>query len=57
MWELPVELFNSFKEVYILTYLFEGSIQKPYFDLFDVEYEYLSIEKGKLIPYKATPKE
>ena len=57
MWELPVELFNSFKEVYILTYLFEGSIQKPYFDLFDVEYEYLSIENGKLIPYKATPKE
>ena len=57
MWELPVELFNSFKEVYILTYLFEGSIQKPYFDLFDVEYEYLSIEKGKLTPYKATTKE
>lgn len=57
MWELPVEIFNSFKEVYILTYLFEGSIQKPYFDLFNIEYEYLSIEKGELIPYKPTTKE
>ena len=57
MWELPTELFKSFKDVYILTYLFEGSLQKSYFDLFNIEYEYLSLDKGKLVPYKETPKE
>lgn len=57
MWELPVEVFKCFKEVYILTYLFEGSVQKPYFDLYGVEYEYLSLENGKIIPYKETSKE
>lgn len=53
-WELPTSLFSKFKEVYILTYIFKGSIQKAYFDLFDIEYEYLSIDNGKLVPYKPT---
>ena len=57
MWELPTELFKSFEDVYILTYLFEGSLQKPYFDLFNVKYEYLSLDKGNLVPYKETSKE
>lgn len=57
MWELPVDLFKQFKEVYILTYLFEGSVQKPYFDSFDIEYEYLSVKQGKLVPYEATSKD
>jgi hypothetical protein len=57
MWELPVNIFKQFKEVFILTYLFQGSIQKPYFDLYNVEYEYLSIKQGELIPYEPTPRE
>lgn len=56
-WELPTSLFSKFKEVYILTYIFEGSSQKAYFDLFDIEYEYLSVDNGKLIPYTPTPYE
>lgn len=54
MWELPVNIFKQFKEVYILTYLFNGSIQKPYFDLYNVEYEYLSVKKGELVNYEPT---
>jgi len=57
LWELPVNVFKAFKEVYILTYMFEGSVQKPYFDLYDIDYEYLSVKQGKLIPYEKTSKE
>ena len=54
MWELPIEIFKKFKEVIILTYLFEGSVQKPYFDNFGIEYQLKSIRDGKLIPYEET---
>lgn len=43
MWTFPVEVFKSFKEVYVLTYLFNGQIQRYYYDLYDVKYEYRSI--------------
>lgn len=57
MWELPIEIFKKFKEVIILTYLFEGSVQKPYFDSFDIEYSMYSVYNGELIPYKETSRE
>ena len=31
MWTFPVNIFNSFKEVYVLTYQFKGQIQKYYY--------------------------
>ena len=43
MWTFPVDVFNSFKEVYILTYLFDGQIQRCYYDLYDIDYEYKSV--------------
>lgn len=43
MWNFPVNVFNSFKEVYILTYKFKSQIQRYYYDLHNVEYEYYSI--------------
>ena len=57
MWELPVEIFKKFKQVIILTYLFEGSVQKPYFDNFNIEYTLESIQDGEVVPYKETSKE
>jgi len=57
LWELPVEIFSVFKKVYILTYMFEGSIQKSYFDLYNVNYEYKSIKEGKIVEFKPTTKE
>lgn len=44
IWTFPVEVFKAFKKAYILTYLFDGQIQKYYYDLFNVEYEYKSAE-------------
>lgn len=43
MWTFPIDVFNSFKEVYILTYLFDGQIQRYYYDLYDIDYEYKSV--------------
>jgi hypothetical protein len=55
-WTMPVANFYSFKEVYILTYLFDGQIQKYYYDYHEMEYEKYSVEKDddgtyKLIDY------
>ena len=57
MWELPISSFNCFKDIYILTYMFEGSILAPYFKLNNVQYEYLSVSEGKLTKYNPTTKE
>lgn len=43
VWTFPVKIFEAFEEVYILTYLFDGQIQRAYYDLYNIEYEYKSI--------------
>lgn len=45
LWEFPVDVFRYFKEVYILTYLFDGQIQKYFFDFYAVEYEKFTVIK------------
>lgn len=40
-----VDIFKAFKDAYVLTYMFDGQLQKAYYDLFGVEYHYRSIEK------------
>lgn len=45
LWHFPHEIFNLFERVYILTYFFEGSLMKYYFDLYDISYEKKSITK------------
>lgn len=40
----PIEIFKSFKEIQILTYLFEGSLLSSYFNLYDLDYEFVSNE-------------
>lgn len=49
MWNFPTSIFNCFDEVYILTYLFNGQIQKYYFDLHKVDYEFYSINNGSIV--------
>lgn len=39
IWTFPADIFNSFKEVYILTYQFEAQIQKYYYDLHNLKYD------------------
>lgn len=44
LWHFPQEIFKLFKKVYVLTYLFEGSLMKYYFDLYNIRYEKKSIK-------------
>ncbi|GED72542.1 hypothetical protein BRE01_62440 [Brevibacillus reuszeri] len=53
IWTFPVDVFKSFQQVYILTYLFESQIQKCYYDLYKVEYEkYVAIKENDLYTFK-----
>ena len=45
MWTFPIKIFNAFDEVWVATYLFEGQIQKYYYDLYKIEYEYYHIDE------------
>ncbi len=50
MWNFPVDFFKCFDESYIFTYLWEGSIQKSYFDIHRIQYEkYMLNDKRELI--------
>ncbi len=63
LWHYPPEIFNLFRKVYILTYLFDGSVMKYYFDLYGFEYETKSVKfntdlnKYELIEYYEPSKE
>lgn len=59
LWEFPVECLNVFYEIYILTYLFQGSAMANYLKAYDAKINMLSVEgyacngdKPNLIPYK-----
>lgn len=62
-WTFPVNTFKCFKDVYILTYMFYGQLQRYYFDLFNVKYRFYSVKfnnlttKYELIPYIRPTKE
>lgn len=38
-WTMDVQSFTSFEEVYILTYLFDGQVQKYYYDMHNLQYD------------------
>jgi len=44
IWCFPIEIFKAFKEVYILTYMFDAQIQKYYYDFYGLEYDRLYVE-------------
>ncbi|MEX0084147.1 hypothetical protein AB2T90_17110 [Clostridium butyricum] len=51
IWMFPVEIFKSFKDAYILTYLFEAQEQCYYYQMNNIEYEYYyaTFENNKYI--------
>jgi len=44
LWNFPVDIFQSFNEAYILTYMFDAQIQKYYYDLNNVKLLFLGVE-------------
>ena len=45
LWTFPVSIMKALKHTYILTYMFTGQVQRYYYDMNSVEYEYKSIGK------------
>lgn len=43
IWTFPIEIYKAFKQVFILTYLFEGQIQCGYLKLFNMDYKYIHV--------------
>lgn len=56
-WQFPPEIFELFKKTYVMTYRFDSSPMRCYFDLYNIRYTKKSLckvdnEKYRLIPYR-----
>ena len=38
VWMFPIQIFEAFRESYILTYLFHAQLQKYYYDYYNIDY-------------------
>lgn len=45
LWQLPPGIFGAFRQVYIMTFLFRGSILCLYFQKYRISFQYLHVEK------------
>ena len=52
VWLFPIETFNSFREIYILTYRFDLQLQKYYYDYYGLPYKYMSVVGNSLDTYR-----
>lgn len=56
VWQFPAHIFTLFKEVYVLTYIFDGSILKPYFQYHNISWEKRSVDchnkRYELVEYR-----
>lgn len=50
----PVRIFESFVESYILTYMFDAQLQKYYYDLNNMEYNYMYVTGDSVENYRFT---
>lgn len=58
VWQYPAEVFNLFKKVYVMTYLFEGSTLKSYFDLNNIKFNKMTMKHDYTLMtyYRQSPK-
>lgn len=56
VWLFPLKIFDAFKESYILTYMFNGQLQKYYYDYMGLEYDYMYVKGSTLKDYTLTTK-
>lgn len=43
MWLFPIDVFNAFRSIYILTYMFHAQIQRYYYDYYNLPYKYIYV--------------
>ena len=51
VWLFPIETFNSFRNIYILTYRFDLQLQKYYYDYYGLTYKYWSVSGDSMEYY------
>lgn len=51
VYAFPPRVFQTFKDVTVLTYLFRGQFMRYYFDLYKIPYELNSVRNGSVVPY------
>jgi hypothetical protein len=54
MWLFPISTFRAFREIYILTYMFNAQTQKYYYDYFGIEYNYMYVSGDNMDNYNFT---
>ena len=57
MWLFPIEAFNAFKNIYILTYMFNSQIQRYYYDYYKLPYTYIYVAGDDISNYHFTSDE
>lgn len=56
LWEFPIEVFLAFKEIIILTYMFDSQVQKYYFDVNGIEFQYIgTVHENGVYHFSDTP--
>ena len=51
-WMFPIEVFNAFENVIVMTYMFSAQNQRYYFEMNNVEYDYIGIRKLGPLDYE-----
>lgn len=55
VWAFPPAVFRAISNVYVMTYLFDGSLQRNYYDMFKFDYDYRAVKRNgdryELMPY------
>lgn len=54
IWMFPISTFKAFKEVYILTYMFDAQYHKYYYDYYGIKCDYLNVKKDNKGQYVLT---
>lgn len=45
LWLFPIKIFEAFQECFVLTYMFDAQIQKYYYDMHGIKYDYMGVKK------------
>lgn len=54
IWLFPIEAFNAFRHIYILTYMFKAQLQRYYYDYYHLPYQYIFVKGNSKDTYTFT---
>ena len=54
MWLFPIEVFNAFRKIIIMTYMFDAQIQRYYYDYYNLPYKYMYVTGDSRETYRFT---